>query len=231
MEPSCEIITAEIGPRGTGYLILRSCPPELLAETFRRAADELIAQGASSIRAASTDPDCPFTEGIMAGFRLTHAHDMLRMERSLTCLPSPSGRLKLETLTRRTGRQYLTLYNEGFCNVPNAATYRGDDLERLLDEDYLAGFVLLDGRAAGVYELKLEGTPEISSIALTQAARGCGLGGELLTGAMRLLVDRGYGRCFLMVSSVNLPAYGLYLKSGFRTVSLLSRWFDVEKTG
>lgn len=228
MTPSYEIIPDEIGTKGKGYLIIRSCPPDMLADTLRHGTDELLVRGARYVFAASTDPESPLAEGDTAGLSLTHIHDMLRMERPLAGFPSPDARLSLEPLTRPGGKQYLTLYNECFFSTPNSATYTEEDLERILGDGYLAGFALSDHTPVGVYELSSEDIPEICSVALRKMARGRGLGRQLLLSVMSLLAGLGYENCRLLVSSVNHPAYQLYLQSGFQVTGVLSRWFSVQ---
>ena len=151
---------------------------------------------------------------------------MLRMSRTLT--EEPPRPLRLEPLVREKGGTWLALYNEGFFNVPNSATYDGNDLERVLGEACSAGFVLLDEVPVGVYELGFaEEQPEIEGVALRRDFRGRGLGRELLLELMGMLARQGHTECWLRVATSNRNAYALYRSLGFGRESVLSRWFQV----
>ena len=90
--------------------------------------------------------------------------------------------------------------------------------------------MLEDGAPVGIYELDIR-TGEIEGIGLRQAARGRGLGRELLLMSMELLAGHGYDRCWLQVSTANEAAYRLYSETGFSTRRVRSRWFRAEWNG
>ena len=228
MQPELEIITKEIPAKGKAYIIVRRCPPEGLDAALRRGAAQALSQGASLLYAASTDPEAPLEAGEKRGYQLIYEHDMLRMSRTLTEEPPRPGRLRLEPLVREKGGTWLALYNEGFFNVPNSATYDGNDLERVLGEACSAGFVLLDEVPVGVYELGFaEEQPEIEGVALRRDFQGRGLGRELLLELMGMLARQGHTECWLRVATSNRNAYALYRSLGFGRESVLSRWFQV----
>ena len=228
MQPELEIITKEIPAKGKAYIIVRRCPPEGLDAALRRGAAQALSQGASLLYAASTDPEAPLEAGEKRGYQLIYEHDMLRMSRTLTEEPPRPGRLRLEPLVREKGGTWLALYNEGFFNVPNSATYDGNDLERVLGEACSAGFVLLDEVPVGVYELGFaEEQPEIEGVALRRDFQGRGLGRELLLELMGMLARQGHTECWLRVATSNRNACALYRSLGFGRESVLSRWFQV----
>ena len=232
MAPDYQIITREIPAKGKGYIIIRKCGPDQVAQVLRRAASELLGQGASLIYAASIDPAAPLVAG--EGYTLEHAHDMLGMERSLADpdRPRPEGRLTLEPLTRAKGGAWLCLLNESFFDVPNSSTNDEADLRDFLEGPYRCGFALLDGAPVGVYEcgFKKE-SPEIGSIGLSRDFRGRGLGRELLLSVMELLAGLGYEKCWLQVSTANEAAYPLYQSVGVTLDRVLSRWYQVISQG
>lgn len=231
METQIQRVTREIPYRGIAYLIFRRCPAEERDELLRREVRALMDQGAREVYAASTDPEAPLAEGERGGLRLTHVHDMLEMERALDKgRPRPGGRLRAEPLTEALGERWLTLYNKAFSAVPNAATYGREELVEMLAKPGSCGLVLEGEEPVGIYELDFQ-TGEIEGIGLVEAARGRGLGRELLLLAMDLLAERGRDSCWLQVSTGNPAAYQLYQKTGFCTRQVRSRWYRAETTG
>lgn len=226
MEPEYQVYTREIPAKGKAYIALRRCAPEDVDAALRRAAAQVLEQGACELYVTCTDPAAPLSEGEGTGYRLEHAHDMLILERALADAPKPGGRLTLEPLRRERGGAWLALHNEGFFEMPNSATYDAKDLERALSPACRCGFALLDGAAVGVYELSVDAQPpEIEGIALLKDFRGRGLGRELLCASMELLAELGCARCRLMVSTANENAYALYRDAGFAFQTVQSRWF------
>ena len=231
MEPQITRITREIPCRGIAYLIVRQCETQALGEQLDREVRTMADLGAREIYAASTDPAAPLAETETGPVRLTHVHDMLEMERALEAgRPRPQGRLAAAPLTGELGELWLSIYNEAFAAVPNAATYGPEELSEQLAKPGSCGLVLEDGAPVGIYELDLR-TGEIEGIGLRQAARGRGLGRELLLMSMELLAGHGYDRCWLQVSTANEAAYRLYSETGFSTRRVRSRWFRAEWNG
>ncbi|WP_294515107.1 GNAT family N-acetyltransferase [uncultured Intestinimonas sp.] len=231
MEIQVQRITREIPHRGIAYLIFQRYPAEEQNELLLREVRALKDQGAREIYVASTDPEAPFAEGESGQVRLTHVHDILEMERALgEDRPCHGGRLQTVPLTEALEEQWLALYNEAFAAVPNAATYGQEELAEKLADPGSCGFVLEDGMPLGIYELDLR-SGEIEGIGLKKAARGRGLGRELLLLAMYLLAERGHDGCRLLVSTANQAAYRLYQETGFSTRQVRSRWFRAETTG
>lgn len=231
MEAQLQRITREIPYRGVAYLIIRCCPAEELGRLLAREIRTLAGQGARTIYVASTDPEAPLTEGVLGTVHLTHIHDMLDMERGLAFdRPRPQGRLRAEPLTEALGERWLALYNEAFADVPNAATYGPEELSEQLARPGSCGLALEGERPVGIYELDLQ-TGEIEGIGLEKAARGRGMGRELLLLAMDLLAEQGCAHCWLQVSTANPAAYQLYLETGFSTRQIRSRWFRAEMAG
>jgi len=229
MKPLYQMITREIPAKGIAYLILNRCAPEQTAEVLAQAAEQVRAQGAAQILAASTDPLASLHEGRAGRFQLEHVHDMLILERELLEIPAPAGRLTLEPLSRDRGDLWLALHNASFFPVPNSATYDSGDLEAALSDARSCGFALLDGTAVGVFELNLSAQPpEIEGIALHPSFQGRGLGRELLNLLLEELRQAGYGRCQLIVSTANRSAWTLYQAVGFRQTGVKSRWYRLS---
>lgn len=214
MKAQLQRITREIPHRGVAYLIIRRCPAEELGLLLAREVRTLAEQGAREIYVASTDPEAPLTEGVMGAVHFTHIHDMLDMERDLAFdRPRPQGRLRAEPLTEVLGERWLALYNEAFADVPNAATYGPEELSEQLARPGSCGLALEGERPVGIYELDLQ-TGEIEGIGLEKAARGRGLGRELLLLAMD---PAGGARvCPLLASGLYRQPGGLSALSGDR---------------
>lgn len=228
METEYRLIGREIAKKGTAYMLIRRCRPEVVHGLLKRAAGAAAAQGAKRMLAASLDPSAPLAEGVWDGLKLTHAHDMHVLERALEG-GIPAGALALVPLKPDRREEWLARYNEGFFHVPNSATYEAADLDALLEEGRLCGFARAEGQTVGVYELDLTGqVPEISGIALAPAFRGLGLGRRLLQAVLARLLEEGARRCRLTVSTGNPTAYGLYLAEDFHFLQVKSRWFDAD---
>jgi len=224
-----ERITAEIPWKGIGYLIVRECPAEELPQALEQGVDELRAAGAEEILAASTDPNAPLSGGTWGGVRLTFVHEMVVMERAVLPLPEAEYVLKTEDLTAARRTEWLALYNQGFRQVPNGATYTERELQTALESGKICGFFCYHGQKVGVYELDLtEERLGIEGIALNDAFRGKGLGRGLMAAVLGRLSGSG-AVCRLEVSSANPVAQRLYESVGFRTIGVRSRWFAAER--
>lgn len=233
MEPELKLYNKEIPAKGKGYFVIEKCWPDQLCKAVRRGASDLLAQGATSIYISSKDPSAALCAGQGDGYRLEFRHDMLGMERALDdARPRPEGRLTFQPLTRENGGAFLAIYNESFFDVPNSSTYDKNDLKQMLGEKYRCGFALLNGVPVGIYELGFKKeNPEIGSIGLTKAARGKGLGRELLLSAMDICAQLGYQKAWLQVSTANENAFSLYRAVGFTVTDLLSHWYEVIAEG
>lgn len=233
MEPELKIYTKEIPAKGKGYFVIEKCWPDQLDVAVRRGASALLAQGATRIYIASRDPAAALAAGQGDGYRLEFRHDMLGMERVLDDeRPRPAGRLTFQPLTRESGGVFLAIYNESFFDVPNSATYDKNDLKQILGAEYTCAIAVLDGVPVGIYEIGFKKeNPEIGSVGLTKAARGKGLGRELLLSAMDMCAELGYKKAWLQVSTANENAYTLYRKVGFQVSDLLSHWYEVIAEG
>ena len=125
-----EIIQREIPTRGIGYLILRDCPEDRLDDGLKKGMERLKKAGAKTVWAASLPEGEPLHPGPIGIWRLTHVHDMVRMERPL---PAQKPEIKLNLRSPKKGQEeglYLSLVNRAFAEVPNAATQRPTDLRK-----------------------------------------------------------------------------------------------------
>ena len=69
------------------------------------------------------------------------------------------------------------------------------------------------------------GEAELLKIAVGLGYRRQGIAGQLVTHALRYLVEQGVGRCFLELRAANLPALALYERFGFRRVGLRKNYY------
>ena len=217
----------EIAPKGKAYVGLRGEPIEGLNEICARLWD----RGAKQIFLAAKEQKKPLAEGLLDGVRLTYAHDMLGLSRSLDAhRPRPEGRLTLEPLTREKKDLFLRIYNESFFSVANSSTYGEAEFEQIMGPEYRCGFGLLDGTPVGIYELGFKKeNPEIGSIGLDAPYLGKGLGREFLLTLMDYLAELGCDACWLQVATANEKAHRLYQSLGFTQSEQLSRWYEVTR--
>ncbi|MDE6107426.1 MAG: GNAT family N-acetyltransferase, partial [Oscillospiraceae bacterium] len=219
-----EIIQREIATRGMGYIILRDCPEERLGEALGKGMEKLKKAGAQTVLATSLPEGEPLHTGPVGVWRLTHAHDMVSMERSL---PAEKPELKLSLRAPRRGQEetlYLNLTNRAFAQVPNAATQRPIDLRR---PNHRYGLAYQGDTLVGTYELDLsEKTPELCSLAVEPELWRQGYGRALLRAVLESLGAKT-PCCTLTVSTANLPALELYQSEGFTQTGVVSDWYEV----
>lgn len=219
-----EIIQREIPTRGVGYIILRDCPEERLGEALGKGMEKLKKAGAQTVLATSKPEGEPLRTGPVGVWRLTHAHDMVAMERSL---PAGKPEIKLTLRAPRRGQEetlYLDLTNRAFAQVPNAATQRPVDLRR---QNHRYGLAYQGETLVGTYELDLsEKTPELCSMAVEPGLWRQGYGRALLRSVLDSLGSKT-PVCTLTVSTANLPALELYRSEGFAQTGVVSDWYEV----
>lgn len=219
-----EIIQREIPISGVGYIILRDCPEDRLAEGLGKGMEKLKKAGAQTVLATSLPEGEPLHTGPVGVWRLTHVHDIVAMERSL---PTQKSEIKLNLRAPRRGQEeslYLTLTNKAFESVANAATQRPTDLRR---QGHRYGLAYHGDTLVGTYELNVsEKTAVLESLAIEPSLQRKGYGRALLRAALESLGAR-FAACALSVSSSNLPALELYKAEGFVQTGIVSDWFEV----
>lgn len=219
-----EIIQREIPTRGVGYLILRDCPEDRLAEGLKKGMERLKKAGANQVLATSLPEGEPLHPGALDIWRLTHVHDILRLERPL---PAEKPEPKLNLRSPKKGQEeslYLDLVNRAFQEVPNASTLRSTDLRR---QNHRYALAFRGDKPVGAFELDLsEQVPELASLAVEPSLRRQGLGRSLLRSALDSLGAKA-SSCSLLVSSANPAALALYESEGFVQTGVVSSWFEV----
>lgn len=219
-----EIIQREIPTRGVGYIILRDCPEERLAEGLGKGMEKLKKAGAQTVLATSLPEGEPLHTGPVGVWRLTHVHDILGMERAL---PTQKAEIKLNLRAPRRGQEeslYLNLTNKALETVANAATQRPTDLRR---PGHRYGLAYHGDTLVGTYELNVsEKTAVLESLAIEPNLQRQGYGRALLRAALESLGNK-FTACSLSVASNNLPALELYKSEGFVQTGIISDWFEV----
>ncbi len=218
-----EIMQREIPTRGIGYLILRDCPEERLDDGLKKGMERLKRAGAKTVWATSLPEGEPLHDGPIGIWRLTHVHDMLRLERSL---PAEKPEVKLNLRSPRKGQEegmYLSLVNRAFADVPNAATQRPTDLRK---QNHRYSMAYQGDKAVGAFEVDLtEKVPELVTLAVEPELWRQGLGRAILRTALDSLGKAP--SCSLLVSSANTAALALYESEGFTRTGTVSSWFEV----
>lgn len=218
-----EIIQREIPTRGIGYIILRDCPEDRLGEALGKGMEKLKKAGARAVWASSLPEGEPLHPGPVGVWRLTHIHDMVRLERAL---PAEKPQVKLTLRSPRKGQEenlYLDLVNRAFADVPNAATQRPTDLRK---QNHRYTLAYQGDQPVGAYEVDLtDKTPELAMLAVEPSLRRQGLGRTLLRTALDSLGKAP--TCTLTVSTANPGALALYEAEGFAQTGLVSSWFEV----
>lgn len=217
-----EVIQREIPLRGIGYIILRDCPEDRLGEALGKGMEKLKKAGAKTVLATSLPEGEPLHPGPVGVWRLTHVHDMVRMERPLP-LSKPQLKLNLRSPKKAADdTAFVELVNRAFAQVPNAATLRSSDLRKQNHRYVLAW---QGDRAVGAYELDLsEKVPELCTLAVEPELQRQGIGRSLLRSALDGLKAPA---CALTVSTANAPALSLFEAEGFQQTGLVSDWFEV----
>lgn len=218
-----EIIQREIPAKGIGYLILRDCPEDRLDEGLKKGMERLKKAGAAKVWATSLPEGEPLHAGPVGIWRLTHVHDMVRLERPL---PAEKPEHKLNLRAPKKGQEeglYLSLVNRAFAEVPNAATQRPTDLRK---QNHRYNLVYQGDKAVGAFEVDLtEKTPELVTLAVEPELRRQGYGRSILRAALDSLGKTP--ACSLLVSSINTAALALYESEGFAQTGVVSSWFEV----
>jgi len=219
-----EVIQREVPIRGIGYLILRDCPEDRLGDALNRGMEKLKKAGAKSVLATSLPEGEPLHDGPVGVWRLTHAYDLVRLERSLAGKPKAEEKLTLRPLKRATDdKLYAELMNRALALVPNARTLSPSELRR---PNCRTGLAYRGEQLVGAYQIDLnEKIPELAALAIEPQLWRQGLGRSLLRTMLNSM-----GRaplCGLAVPTANLPALSLFQSEGFTQTGVISSWFEV----
>lgn len=199
-----EVMQREIATRGIGYLVLRDCPEDRLGEALSKGMEKLKHSGAKTVWATSLPEGAPLNPGPVGVWRLTHVHDLVSLERSLSDRPKASGEVKLtfRPVKRSADEKlYLELVNRSYADVPNAKTLRQTDLRA---PNHRSALAFQGETAVGAYEWDLnEKTPELVTLAVLPEFRRQGMGRAILRTAMEGLKTAA---CCVTVSTANRTA-------------------------
>lgn len=169
------------------------------------------------------------------GFTEVYKLHILRYEAQNSSLRDITpDRTAFQELNEINKYDFMRVHNIGFLAVPNGAVIEEDEIGEVM-EDYksnpqFSGVYYHDGKAAGIYMLKMEGdTGWIEAIAVAPELRNRGIGKILLKKSIELLDEAGAGTIKLSVMSSNVNAHQLYLKCGFTEENIESVWFERKK--
>ncbi len=218
-----EIMQRDIALRGVGYIILRDCPEDRLGEALGKGMERLKKAGAKTVLATSLPEGEPLHNGPVGVWRLTHVHDIVRMECPLPA-QKPQLKLNFRPVKRAADEKlYLELINRAYADVPYAKARSQSDLRQ---PNHRYALALQGEQPVGGYELDLsEKTPELVTLAVAPELRRQGLGRALLRSALEGLNKAP--TCALDVSTANAAGMGLCQAEGFTQTALTSDWFEV----
>lgn len=232
---SYQMVVSEIACQKKAYIIITKAQDMGdVAVVLRAAVPELAALGAEHIYVASKRPAVvlPAGEFVVEEMKFVYDGELRRMllPSMRTAWPERIPGVLLLPLTPTLAQQYLELYNRNFSEVPNAAFYSLDDIQRMLhDPSYEGGLISIGGKIAGVYELSYrEEVPEIASIALDPDFRGKGFGKQALRVLLYKLEQKGFDKAHLLVSSKNQAAIAAYESLGFEIGNTVSTWYRFD---
>lgn len=219
-----EIMQREIPTHGIGYIVLRDCPEERLGEGLGKGMEKLKKAGARQVLATSLPEGEPLHTGPVGLWRLTHAYDLLRMERPQSPVKAEGG-LVLRPLKRTAADEsfYLDLVNAAQADLPGFRTLTAASL-RLPNHRYLVAWK--DKVAVGACDLDLsERVPELVTLVIAPEHRRQGLGRALLRSALATL-NKAPG-CALTLPSTAVAGLALLNSEGFAQTGIVADWYEV----
>ncbi|MGE5632124.1 MAG: GNAT family N-acetyltransferase [Caulobacteraceae bacterium] len=136
-----------------------------------------------------------------------------------------------ENISSSNLKQLQDVHNRAFLLSPNGAAIEDEELEEFLGEysgnPELAGVYFEEGKAAGIYILKMEkNVGWIEGIAVYPQRWGKGIGKKLLLKSVQVLKEARAEEIKLTVFDVNKNAVKLYLDNGFVIEREHSIWYE-----
>lgn len=139
--------------------------------------------------------------------------------------------LNLVKLSEQNKKEYLTIYNDAFKEVPNGKTLTESQVEEYVkkaDEDNCYYIATMNDDKIGFLQFNIENGIGEFDLGLIKAARGKGYGKLLLETAIYLLNAKEVEEISLIVVTKNIIAFDMYKKRGFKESDLVSEWFQLN---
>lgn len=139
--------------------------------------------------------------------------------------------LNLVKLSKQNKKEYLTIYNDAFKEVPNGKTLTESQVEEYVkkaDEDNCYYIATMNDDKIGFLQFNIEDCIGEFDLGLIKAARGKGYGKLLLEAAIYLLNAKEVAEISLIVVTKNIIAFDIYKKRGFKESELVSEWFQLN---
>lgn len=179
-----------------------------------------------------------FLEPAVRRYGFTEAYQLLVLDyQGQRVYPELQDSISFLPLTLENKKDFQQVHNEAFLHSPNGAIMEDEELDETLAEyrekPDLAGVYYLDGKAAGMYMLKIKNkTGWIETIGVHPRFQGKGIGKILLKKSIGLLQEQaGLDHIKLTVMSSNSNAVKLYLNNGFVLEKVESTWFYSSASG
>lgn len=139
--------------------------------------------------------------------------------------------LNLVKLSEQNKKEYLTIYNDAFKEVPNGKTLTENQVEEYVkkaDEDNCYYIATMNDDKIGFLQFNIENGIGEFDLGLIKAARRKGYGKLLLETAIYLLNAKEVEEISLIVVTKNIIAFDMYKKRGFKESNLVSEWFQLK---
>jgi ribosomal-protein-alanine N-acetyltransferase len=143
---------------------------------------------------------------------------------SVAAQPQPR-RFHVRLLREADLQRVMEIERECFSTPWKEATFRG--LMKRSDTDLLVAETA-DGWVAGYAACwTVIDQSELGNVAVSEAARGAGIGGALVDAVVERIQERGATECYLEVRESNRSAQSLYRQRGFVQVGRRPRYYSL----
>lgn len=138
--------------------------------------------------------------------------------------------LSLVKLSEENKKEYLTIYNDAFKEVPNGETLTESEIYEYIkktdgNNHYIA---IINNKMVGFLQFNIKDGVGEFDLGLIESARGKGYGKIILETAISFLNSKKVKEIGLIVITKNTLAYDMYKKRGFKESKLVSDWFKLD---
>lgn len=177
--------------------------------------------------------DSELSEALLQSHGLAHYYDTYEMISDLRNVPK-LDRIEIVEATRADAERVFEVLCKSFANSPDTSISEWEVWNREFLRSPQSKFFLWKERQdilgfANLIADRSTKESEVRTIGVLPGEQGKGIGRQLLHHCLTGSIDLGLQRCHLTVAVTNENALGLYLRSGFKTVTK-NRCFRWSKT-